>query len=99
MAPVKFNRWGLPEVDQETMQTSVPGVWCGGDLAGLANTTVESVNDGKHAAWYMHQYLQVHVVPVLMCLFFACLAMRFCNFVWRIYERKYVLELVMLICA
>ena len=62
MAPVKFNRWGLPEVDQETMQTSVPSVWCGGDLAGFANTTVESVNDGKHAAWYMHQYLQVWLV-------------------------------------
>ena len=61
MAPVNFNRWGLPEVDQETMQTSEPSVWCGGDLAGFANTTVESVNDGKHAAWYMHQYLQVHV--------------------------------------
>ena len=64
MAPVKFNRWGLPEVDQQTMQTSEPNVWCGGDLAGLANTTVESVNDGKQAAWYMHCYLQVHVFPI-----------------------------------
>ena len=59
MAPLKFNRWGLPEVNQETMVTSEPNVFCGGDLAGLANTTVESVNDGKQAAWYMHQYLQV----------------------------------------
>lgn len=59
MAPIKFNRWGLPEVDPETMQTSEPWVFAGGDVAGLANTTVESVNDGKQASWYMHRYIQV----------------------------------------
>ena len=59
LSPVKLNKWGLPEVDVETMTTSVESVFCGGDLAGYANTTVESVNDGKQAAWYMHQYLQV----------------------------------------
>ncbi|KAF1658163.1 Dihydropyrimidine dehydrogenase [NADP(+)], partial [Aptenodytes patagonicus] len=58
MAPIKFNRWGLPEVDPETMQTSEPWVFAGGDIGGLANTTVESVNDGKQASWYMHRYLQ-----------------------------------------
>ena len=62
MAPIKFNRWGLPEVDKESMQTSEPNVFCGGDLAGFANTTVESVNDGKQAAWYMHRYLQVGTI-------------------------------------
>lgn len=58
MAPLKFNSWGVPEVDPETMVSSEPNVFVGGDLAGVANTTVESVNDGKQAAWYMHQYLQ-----------------------------------------
>ena len=56
----------------ETMATSVENVFCGGDLAGYANTTVESVNDGKQAAWYMHQYLQVggartSLRPRLLC--------------------------------
>ncbi|XP_053667382.1 dihydropyrimidine dehydrogenase [NADP(+)] [Anopheles marshallii] len=55
---LKMNRWGLPDVDPKTQQTSVPAVFCGGDLAGAAETTVESVNDGKTAAWYMHCYLQ-----------------------------------------
>ncbi|KAL9951246.1 hypothetical protein ACROYT_G043872 [Oculina patagonica] len=65
MAPLKFNKWGLPEVDPTTMSSSEPGVFCGGDLAGVANTTVESVNDGKQAAWHMHKYLQaLHGVPV-----------------------------------
>jgi dihydropyrimidine dehydrogenase (NADP+) len=59
MAPLKFSENGLPEVNPETMQSSVPNVFCGGDLAGISETTVESVNDGKTAAWFMHKYLQV----------------------------------------
>ncbi|XP_057334163.1 dihydropyrimidine dehydrogenase [NADP(+)] [Microplitis mediator] len=58
MYPIKFNKWGLPDVESTTMKTSVPGVFCGGDLAGVAQTTVESVNDGKIAAWYIHKYIQ-----------------------------------------
>ena len=42
------------------MSTSEPGVFSGGDLAGVANTTVESVNDGKTASWYIHKYIQVN---------------------------------------
>ena len=57
--PVKLTKWGTAEINNETMETNVPGVFCGGDVAGVANTTVESVNDGKTAAWYMHVYLQV----------------------------------------
>lgn len=59
MAPVKLNRWSLPEADSSTMATSEADVFCGGDLAGVAQTTVESVNDGKQASWFIHKYLQV----------------------------------------
>lgn len=58
LSPIKFNRWGLPEVNPETMQTSEPWVFAGGDVVGMANTTVESVNDGKQASWYIHKYIQ-----------------------------------------
>uniref|UniRef100_A0A8D0T781 Dihydropyrimidine dehydrogenase [NADP(+)] n=1 Tax=Sus scrofa TaxID=9823 RepID=A0A8D0T781_PIG len=58
LSPIKFNRWDLPEVDPETMQTSEPWVFAGGDIVGMANTTVESVNDGKQASWYIHKYIQ-----------------------------------------
>ena len=61
MQPIKMNRWGTPEVEPNTMQTSEPWVFCGGDLAGVAQTTVESVNDGKTASWHIHKYLQVHM--------------------------------------
>lgn len=43
------------------MSSSEPGVFCGGDIAGIAETTVESVNDGKTAAWNIHKYLQVNL--------------------------------------
>lgn len=56
--PVELDSWHLPKVDSKTQQTSLPNVFCGGDLAGNADTTVESVNDGKTAAWHMHCYLQ-----------------------------------------
>ncbi|XP_068605222.1 dihydropyrimidine dehydrogenase [NADP(+)] [Brachionichthys hirsutus] len=58
MAPVKLTHWGVPEVNTDTMQTSELWVFAGGDVAGLANTTVESVNDGKQASWHVHRYLQ-----------------------------------------
>ncbi|KAK6644995.1 hypothetical protein RUM43_001271 [Polyplax serrata] len=71
MEPLKFNKWGLPEVNDKTMETSEPGVFAGGDIAGVSETTVESVNDGKTAAWHIHKYLQnkegkgIPLVPAL----------------------------------
>ncbi|EYC24357.1 hypothetical protein Y032_0014g2463 [Ancylostoma ceylanicum] len=58
MSPVKVNKLGLPEVDQDTQSTNVPWVFAGGDVAGVAETLVESVNDGKLAAWSIHRYIQ-----------------------------------------
>lgn len=58
LKPVKIDKYGYPEVNYTTMQTSVPGVFCGGDTANISDTTVESVNDGKTASWYMHKYIQ-----------------------------------------
>lgn len=58
MSPVKLNSWGLPTINENTQQTNIENVFCGGDLGGYSGTTVESVNDGKTAAWYMHCYLQ-----------------------------------------
>jgi len=65
LEPLEMNRWGTPEVDRMKMTTSEPWVFCGGDLAGVAETAVEAVNDGKIAAWSMHQYLQtLHNIQV-----------------------------------
>lgn len=58
LAPVPLNTWGLPDINEKTQQTTVENVFCGGDLGGYSGTTVESVNDGKTAAWFMHCHLQ-----------------------------------------
>jgi len=53
---------------QESLKAPPP-VWCGGDAScatGSASdpsqTTVESANDGKTAAYHIHQYLQVTIL-------------------------------------
>ncbi len=61
LKPLKISSNGDPLVDPSTGHTSEPWVFCGGDLAGVAETTVESVNDGKVAAWSMHKYLQAQI--------------------------------------
>ncbi|KAI1289875.1 putative dihydropyrimidine dehydrogenase [Halotydeus destructor] len=53
-----FSGSNLPKVDSTAMSTSEPWVFCGGDLAGVSETTVEATNDGKTASWYIHKYLQ-----------------------------------------
>jgi dihydropyrimidine dehydrogenase (NADP+) len=58
LSPLKLNEWGLPVLDNKTMRSSEDWVFCGGDIAGVAETTVEAVNDGKTAAWNIHKYLQ-----------------------------------------
>lgn len=48
----------LPKINPQTMETSIKGVFCGGDLSGITETTVEAVNDGKTAAWSIHTHLK-----------------------------------------
>jgi len=56
--PLKFTRSGTADVDLEEMHSKeAPWLFCGGDLVGNG-TTVEAVNDGKHASWYVHKYIQ-----------------------------------------
>lgn len=56
LKPIELNeRSGVPRIDHQTMMCSVEGVFCGGDLSGITDTTVEAVNDGKTAAWNIHK--------------------------------------------
>ena len=60
MRGLEFDPWGSsPKIDPLTMSTSMKGVFCGGDLAGTAETAVEGAADGKIAAWSIHRHLQV----------------------------------------
>ena len=42
---------------RENFQTSVPGVFAGGDMIGGEGTIVQSVSHGKYAARAIHEYL------------------------------------------
>jgi len=58
LAPLPVSdRDSVIKVDDVTGQTELPWVFAGGDIVGNG-TTVEAVNDGKQAAWWIHSYLQ-----------------------------------------
>ncbi|HXH61490.1 MAG TPA: FAD-dependent oxidoreductase [Fimbriimonadaceae bacterium] len=48
---------GLLKTDPDTMATSIPGVFAGGDAAFGARTAIEAVADGRKAAFEIHRYL------------------------------------------
>ncbi|UCG15082.1 MAG: NAD-dependent dihydropyrimidine dehydrogenase subunit PreA [Phycisphaerales bacterium] len=50
LAGVKASDGGRPAIDAESMRTSDPRIFAGGDLAGAGKTVASSVLDGKKAA-------------------------------------------------
>jgi formate dehydrogenase (NADP+) beta subunit len=54
---------GLVSVDPRTLATSMPGVYCGGDLAFGPRIVIEAVADGKRAALAIHESLGGGAVP------------------------------------
>jgi formate dehydrogenase major subunit len=54
---IKFNRWGYIGVNEETMETSLEGVFAGGDCTSGPATVVEAVAAGRRAATSIIQYL------------------------------------------
>jgi len=61
---VKFNRRGYVSINQETMETSLEGVFAGGDCSSGPATVVEAVAAGRRAALSINQYLRNEpVVP------------------------------------
>ena len=54
---LKVSRWGTITVDWDTMMTSLPGVFAGGDIVRGASLVVWGVRDGRDAAAGIHRYL------------------------------------------
>lgn len=52
------DQWNRAKVDEETMATSVPGVYAGGDLIRGSDMAVQAVGDGKKAAFAMDAWIQ-----------------------------------------
>jgi glutamate synthase (NADPH/NADH) small chain len=55
---LEITRWGTLVVNQETMQTSIPDLFAGGDIVRGGATVILAMGDGRRAAAGIHQYLQ-----------------------------------------
>jgi len=55
---LETTRWGTITVNQETMQTSVPDIFAGGDIVRGGATVILAMGDGRRAAEGMNKYLQ-----------------------------------------
>jgi len=54
---LKVGKWGNVEVDWETMATSIPGVYAGGDIIRGGATVILAMGDARVAAREMDRYL------------------------------------------
>lgn len=60
---LQVSKWNLLEVNPETLQTSMPGIFAGGDVVTGPATVIEAVEAGKRAAKYMAKYLRGEELP------------------------------------
>ena len=58
MQELDVSSWGTIRVDGETMQTTVPGVFAGGDIVRGGATVILAMGDGRKAADGMDRYLR-----------------------------------------
>lgn len=54
---LEVSRWGTIEVNPETMQSSIPELFAGGDIVRGGATVILAMGDGRKAAVGMHRYL------------------------------------------
>lgn len=55
---LEVNERGLAKIDNQTGETTRPGVFASGDVVKGAKTVVEAVEQSKRVAFAMHEYLQ-----------------------------------------
>jgi NADPH-dependent glutamate synthase beta chain and related oxidoreductases len=55
---LSVSRWGTIIVDDDKMESSIPGMFAGGDIVRGGATVILAMGDGRRAAEHMHQYLQ-----------------------------------------
>jgi len=57
LADLKVTDWGTIVVDKDTMQSSIPEIFAGGDIVRGGATVILAMGDGRKAAAGMHKYL------------------------------------------
>lgn len=59
---LKTTRWGTLVVDENSLQTSIPDLFAGGDIVRGGATVILAMGDGRKAAQAMHEYMKNHVM-------------------------------------
>ena len=57
MPELKITKWGTIIVDEQTMETSVPNVYAGGDIVSGAATVILAMGQGRIAAAAINESL------------------------------------------
>jgi glutamate synthase (NADPH) small chain len=58
LSALKVTDWGTIVVDKETMQSSIPEIFAGGDIVRGGATVILAMGDGRRAAAGMHKFIQ-----------------------------------------
>jgi len=58
---LQTTRYGTIVVNEETMQTAIPGVYAGGDVVSGAATVISAMGAGKKAAKAIHEYITAKI--------------------------------------
>jgi len=58
LVDLKVTDWGTIVVDNDTMQSSIPEIFAGGDIVRGGATVILAMGDGRNAAAGMHKYIQ-----------------------------------------
>jgi formate dehydrogenase major subunit len=59
---LKLSKWNTIDVNNDTMQTSIPNVFAGGDVVSGPAVAIDAIAMGKRAADAMHQFLTTGTV-------------------------------------
>lgn len=56
---LKISKWGTIEVDEDKRESSVKGIYAGGDIVRGGATVILAMGDGRNAAASMHKQLSI----------------------------------------
>ncbi len=65
MSELEVSSWGTITVDKETMQSSIPDIFAGGDIVRGGATVILAMGDGRKAAASMDRYIKQKVRNII----------------------------------